>query len=65
MNNLPANTYDISVYDMLGHKLSDLQTVVNSSTYTLPMDASEFPAGMYLVRVTNYSAGWLQPIVKR
>ena len=65
MNNLPANTYDISVYDMLGHKLSDLQIVVNSSTYTLPMDASEFPAGMYLVRVTNYSAGWLQPIVKR
>jgi hypothetical protein len=64
MNNLPNQVYVISLYNILGQKIIEKQAEINSSYYTMPMDASELLAGLYFVRVTAGNNEWTQHITK-
>lgn len=64
MNNLPNGDYVISLYNILGQKILEKQTAINSSYYTMPMDASALPEGLYFVRVASGNGEWTQHITK-
>jgi hypothetical protein len=64
MDNLPNNAYTISLYNILGQKLMDKQVDVNSSKYTILLDASLFPADVYFIHVVSDNQQWTQRIIK-
>jgi hypothetical protein len=65
INNLPNNAYTISLYNILGQKLMYKQVDVNSSKYTILLDASMFPADVYFIRVVSDNQQWTQRIIKQ
>jgi hypothetical protein len=65
MHNLPAGSYAISLYNILGQKIIEQQTTASSSYYTMPMDISMLPSGMYFIRVVSGNGEWAQRITKQ
>ncbi len=65
MHNLPAGNYTLSLYNILGQKMMEKQTPVSASYYTISIDISKLPAGMYFIRVIAGNSEWAQRITKR